>query len=215
MAMECVNEPMKRCCFRCGETGHDSRDCKNEVCYNCFESGHVAAHCPQPKQGSLDISELKDPFNGMKVPFKDLEKVRCMSCDKFGHINCEAVIEFGEIDIFCYMCGSKGHTGDDCKNTKARFSGSASWGDGDARNSVQRDYNCYKCGGIGHIAKNCPRQNMLHNNSVNHSRKRRTRYSQDNNDYSGNYNGRGTFHRGRKRFRSGNTPIGRGGHSRR
>ena len=85
--MECVNEPLQRCCFRCGETGHDSRNCKNEVCYNCFETGHIAANCKQARRGTLDVTELKDPFKGLKAPFKELEKVRCMTCDKLGHIN--------------------------------------------------------------------------------------------------------------------------------
>ena len=60
MAMECVNEPLKRYCFRCGETGHHSRNCNNEVCYNCFQTGHIAADCREGKRLKLDISELKD-----------------------------------------------------------------------------------------------------------------------------------------------------------
>ena len=228
MAMECVNEPLQRCCFRCGETGHDSRNCKNEVCYNCFETGHIAANCKQARRGTLDVTELKDPFKGLKAPFKELEKVRCMTCDKLGHINCEEVVEFGEIEIYCYMCGQKGHVGTDCSKNYGRPQNNGSWRRGQQDNGYNnryaRDLNCYKCGNQGHIARDCPQVSSRNNNNVNKKRGRRYSPNQDYGSYNnrnnnhpsffqnGNRNGQGR----QKRFKNSNgRAIGRGGHSRR
>ena len=215
IAKDCVNEPLKRCCFRCGESGHDSRSCTNEVCYNCFETGHIASQCPNKRRRNLDINILKYPFKNMKPPFPDFDRVRCMSCDKLGHINCREVMEFGPIEMYCYMCGKVGHHGSACSHRYGNYA-NRDYGSNNRHKKRQRvEVSCYECGQSGHIAKDCPVREL-------NARRRGNRYSFTNRSARSNQNRQnrrssGTFmgpRKGKYQGRHGR-PIGRGGHTRR
>lgn len=50
-----------RTCYKCGEKGHEARDCDNEVCYRCGEKDHQLVQCTGQAQ--------------------------CVSCGEKGHIH--------------------------------------------------------------------------------------------------------------------------------
>ena len=102
----------KRCnqkmiCFNCGVPGHSVRECSERrglprrlVCSICFESGHHRNSCRNYRGSGLGAS--RDAI--------------CMQCGQRGHFLCKDLKWFfGLKGIFCFNCGTEGHSGFQCQ----------------------------------------------------------------------------------------------------
>lgn len=202
ISVECVNAPLERACFRCGGSGHEASKCSNEICYNCFETGHKSLDCRLQRQKRLTSSDFL--LTSETLPKGDLDLTRCMDCGKFGHINCKSCLQFGKIDMFCFMCGKTGHVGKEC-GVRYREGGRHR-----VRQPSSNPQECFKCGKLGHISRDCPSKNFRRGNQRTHYNDEvggRSSYSRSRSPISSSsfFNGRG----GKRSFLA----KGRGGHS--
>lgn len=65
-------------CFKCGETGHMSRECPNQAnrqggggdrtCFNCNQPGHQSRECPEPRKPRQPKTEMDTGFNNDSAP---------------------------------------------------------------------------------------------------------------------------------------------------
>ena len=105
----------KRCnqkmiCFNCGVPGHSVRECSERrglprrlVCSICFESGHHRNSCRNYRGSGLVAS--RDAI--------------CMQCGQKGHFLCKDLKWFfGLKGMFCFNCGTEGHSGFQCQRPK-------------------------------------------------------------------------------------------------
>ncbi|XP_045158547.2 uncharacterized protein LOC123524421 isoform X3 [Mercenaria mercenaria] len=157
-------------CFKCGESGHFSRECPNAAkggagggrdCYKCGESGHMARDCTNPPKGGAGGGRdcykcgesghmARDCTNPPKAGGGGGGGRDCYKCGECGHMarDCtnppKAGFGGGGGGRDCYKCGESGHMARDCTNPpKAGFGGSGGGRD------------CYKCGESGHMARDC------------------------------------------------------------
>ncbi|KAK1409632.1 hypothetical protein QVD17_36161 [Tagetes erecta] len=117
-------------CFKCGETGHMSRECPqgggggggSRNCYKCGESGHMSRECPKGGGGGGGNA--------------------CFKCGETGHMSRECPQGgSGGGNRNCYKCGESGHMSRECPK---------GGGGGGGGNS------CFKCGEAGHMSRECP-----------------------------------------------------------
>mmetsp|Transcript_12313 Transcript_12313/g.34577 ORF Transcript_12313/g.34577 Transcript_12313/m.34577 type:complete len:346 (+) Transcript_12313:371-1408(+) len=140
-------------CFRCGGTGHTSRECKKEArqkpCILCAQFGHMRSECPQAlcfkckRPGHVS----RDCPNGSKTMQQDQPCLRCgsRSCSCAGQADyirayggCTAKYNKSDVALVrCYVCYSHGHL--TCKQTPK---------------SVP-EVTCYNCGQAEHPGGDC------------------------------------------------------------
>lgn len=82
---ECTVAPKEKSCYRCGTSGHISRECPqagsgdgyggDQECYRCGQAGHIARNCSQG--GGFGYGGGGGGFAGRQT---------CYSCGGFGHM---------------------------------------------------------------------------------------------------------------------------------
>lgn len=104
-------------CFRCGEKGHQVRECHGHmdrwdeesnrvICRRCGRKTCRAAHDTDllRAEGECDSDYYKE----------DLSLIECLSCGGIGHSSCTDLAETSP-KASCYNCGEGGHIGTECK----------------------------------------------------------------------------------------------------
>jgi len=77
-------------CFRCNGVGHMAKDCKRHdstVCFRCNKRGHKVGSCGILVFGN-NLEKEKD---------ETVRDIKCIQCGKYGHINCEKLVNRGDI----------------------------------------------------------------------------------------------------------------------
>ncbi|EAU29664.1 conserved hypothetical protein [Aspergillus terreus NIH2624] len=132
---ECTVAPKEKSCYRCGTTGHISRECPQaagegygggapggQECYKCGRVGHIARNCPQ---GGSYGGGFGGGYGGRQQT--------CYSCGGFGHMARDCT--HGQK---CYNCGEVGHVSRDCPT------------------EAKGERVCYNCKQPGHVQAACP-----------------------------------------------------------
>lgn len=124
MEASCPNPPKPKPCTLCGYTDHDQRMCPcNRICFNCGAPGHLNRECTLrrglPRRMVCGIC-LRSGHHRLqchqRVPAGDVAHAVCMSCGQKGHFLCKDLKWFfGLRGLFCFNCGSRGHSGYDCQ----------------------------------------------------------------------------------------------------
>ncbi|KAL5078321.1 hypothetical protein RYX36_017305 [Vicia faba] len=162
-------------CFKCGESGHMSRECTQEggggggwggggrgggrgggACFKCGESGHMSRDCTQEGGGGGWGGGGRGGGRGGGA---------CFKCGESGHMSRECTQEGGGGGGWggggrgggrgggaCFKCGESGHMSRDCTQEGG---GGGGWGGG-GRGGGRGGGACFKCGVSGHFARECP-----------------------------------------------------------
>lgn len=111
LSYDCTEQAAKKRCFLCGQEGHASKECPNEVCYVCREKGHRSKECPKRRGGrGVRMKERR----GLRPPRPP--KLSCYVCGGEGHLDC-GLMKLKAGVLSCYNCGMEGHSGAGCHMT--------------------------------------------------------------------------------------------------
>lgn len=105
MAKECPNETKKSNCILCGKDTHDSFECNEKMCFKCNQVGHEARNCTEKnittcnRCGHIGHKETRCLKEWRDKTHQQLKAVRCIQCDKFGHIKCTSEKQSKQIKI--------------------------------------------------------------------------------------------------------------------
>jgi len=81
-------EPIRFCCYLCGEDDHGANDCPADICIGCLGSGHQSNECPAGRRPTV-----------------------CTHCGRLGHIRRECTVaqERGDLALIrCLRCVCEG-----------------------------------------------------------------------------------------------------------
>ncbi|OAL74022.1 hypothetical protein A7D00_2051 [Trichophyton violaceum] len=147
---ECTQPPKEKSCYRCGMTGHISRECPSsgsgdnnysgsysggsggQECYKCGQVGHIARNCSQ-QGGSGYGGGYGNSGSGSYSGGYGGRSQTCYSCGGYGHMARDCTQ--GQK---CYNCGEVGHVSRDCPT------------------EAKGERVCYKCKQAGHVQAACP-----------------------------------------------------------
>jgi len=82
-------------CFRCFKVGHRMQNCQSHhsvICYRCQKKGHTYHNC--------GVMLPKDPKATVVDKERDMDLIKCSSCNQFGHINCKFVQKMWTDDLY-------------------------------------------------------------------------------------------------------------------
>ncbi|OQR90046.1 hypothetical protein THRCLA_09451 [Thraustotheca clavata] len=160
MSNECVNEMVQRPCFLCGYRDHQASSCPSVLCYRCNLPGHESRNCSNRRQ---DIDYCKkcggDGHYAKNCPVgnDNVRDVSCMVCFEPGHLHCVPFPRPTNRRIYCPKCAGA-HSLEECdENYDSRRdynNGSRSYPS--SSSSYRAAQTCYECGEVGHIAAKCP-----------------------------------------------------------
>ncbi|KAL8600994.1 hypothetical protein ACOMHN_030651 [Nucella lapillus] len=133
-----------RACFKCGESGHMSRECpqgggrsdgQGQGCRKCGQDGHFARDCPNGGGGGGGCHKCGEEGHSARDCPKG-DNSGCRKCGEEGHFARDCP-KMGD-NSGCRKCGEEGHFAQDCPK-------------GDNKG-------CHKCGEEGHFARDCQKE---------------------------------------------------------
>lgn len=106
MQFDCPNEVRKRLnCILCGQDDHLSFDCTQTLCFKCNKRGHQAKDCREQnivkcfKCGHVGHKDYRCLKQATTLLDSHLKHMRCMECNKYGHVKCTKEAESLQIKI--------------------------------------------------------------------------------------------------------------------
>jgi len=118
----CTNEEKPRPCALCAEVGHEMWTCpKKSICFNCGVPGHVSRECRRPRGipkrcvCTICYSSGHHRWQCRERQWVPEEAI-CMQCGKPGHFMCSDMKWFfGLQGVSCFQCGCNLHHGSECQ----------------------------------------------------------------------------------------------------
>ena len=117
---DAIAPPRVAQCYRCGQTDHLARECRNQLkpaavptgseCYNCGREGHVSRFCPERRVGSPDL-----PTTPARQDHPDTYGTTKSVCRRCGNLNHAAERCYTDMDKSCQQCGKRGHLAAGCR----------------------------------------------------------------------------------------------------
>lgn len=110
-------------CYKCGKTGHMSRECPQQqqsndfadiTCHSCNKNGHKSRNCPE-KFADVSCYNCGQKGHFSKECPTKATGMKCYNCDKPGHLSKDCQEKAGaNSKMLCYNCQTVGHMARNC-----------------------------------------------------------------------------------------------------